>query len=342
MSQTGIGISLEKISRRFAGKAAVENLSLEIKPGELLAFLGPSGCGKTTTLRCIAGFEIPDAGTVRIGETDVTKVPAETRKVGMVFQNYALFPNLSVAGNVAFGLRVAKWSKEKLETRVEELLKIVGLTGYEKRGVQSLSGGQRQRVALARALAPEPRVLLLDEPLSALDAKIRVELRTELRRLQLELGITTVLVTHDQEEAMSMSDRVVVMNNGRIEQVGTPRDLYSTPATAFVAAFVGEMNTLEIASLGDEQFKYQNTSLKLPNIAPSCTRVGVRPENIRLTTDTTALNGTIELVTYLGATQQILVQIGSQMWIARVPNNQLLTRGQRVGLEIAPEAWLAL
>ncbi len=337
-----VPIKLENISRIFQGKPAVDNISLEVQPGELLALLGPSGCGKTTTLRCVAGFEIPDAGKVFIGDSDVTKLPAEAREVGMVFQNYALFPNLSVAGNIGFGLRVAKWSREKLEARVQELLKTVGLIGFDKRAVQSLSGGQRQRVALARALAREPRLLLLDEPLSALDAKIRIELRTELKRLQLELGITTLLVTHDQEEAMSMADRVVVMNNGKIEQLGAPRDLYMKPATPFVAAFVGEMNLLEVENVGNQQFKLLEQTLHLPSIASSTTKLGVRPENVRLLEHQAQFSGTVELVTYLGATQQVLVNVSNQLWIARVPNTQIFTRGQTVGLEVAPEAWLGM
>ena len=337
-----VPIRLENVSRRFQGKAAVDDMSLEVKPGELLALLGPSGCGKTTTLRCVAGFEIPDAGKVFIGQTDVTTIPAEARQVGMVFQNYALFPNLSVAGNIGFGLRVAKWSKEKAEARVQELLKTVGLVGFDKRAVQSLSGGQRQRVALARALAREPRLLLLDEPLSALDAKIRIELRTELKRLQLELGITTLLVTHDQEEAMSMADRVVVMNNGKIEQLGAPRDLYMKPATPFVAAFVGEMNLLEVQSLGHGQFKLLDQTLHVEHIPSSTSKLGVRPENVTLSEDKTQFSGTVELVTYLGATQQVLVNVANQLWIARVPNTQIFTRGQIVGLEVNTDAWLGL
>ena len=337
-----VPIRLENVSRRFQGKAAVDDMSLEVKPGELLALLGPSGCGKTTTLRCVAGFEIPDAGKVFIGQTDVTTIPAEARQVGMVFQNYALFPNLSVAGNIGFGLRVAKWSKEKAEARVQELLKTVGLIGFDKRAVQSLSGGQRQRVALARALAREPRLLLLDEPLSALDAKIRIELRTELKRLQLELGITTLLVTHDQEEAMSMADRVVVMNNGKIEQLGAPRDLYMKPATPFVAAFVGEMNLLEVQSLGHGQFKLLDQTLHVEHIPSSTSKLGVRPENVTLSEDKTQFSGTVELITYLGATQQVLVNVSHQLWIARVPNTQIFTRGQTVGLEVSTDAWLGL
>ena len=338
-----VGITCAALSKFYGGKAAVQDVNLEVQPGELLSLLGPSGCGKTTTLRMVAGFEIPDAGSIRIGAQDVTKVPAENRKVGMVFQNYALFPNLSVAGNVGFGLRVAGWDKQRLEARVGELLEIVGLVGFDKRNVTTLSGGQRQRVALARALAPNPRVLLLDEPLSALDAKIRVELRTELRRLQLTLGVTTLLVTHDQEEAMSMSDRVVVMNKGRIEQIGTPRDLYATPATSFVASFVGEMNAVTLEPLGSGNFRVSGQTVSLPNL--NAGRYGVRPEAIALRINlgqSHALQGVVELVTYLGADQQVILHVGNDTWIARVPNDLVFIRGQTVGLEIAEAAWLRL
>ena len=342
-STSSVGITLEGISRRYGGKAAVDDISLEIKPGEMLSLLGPSGCGKTTTLRCVAGFELPDAGRVMIGDQDVTRLPAEKRRVGMVFQNYALFPNLSVTGNIAFGLRVAKWDASRTNARVKELLEVVGLTGFENRSVTTLSGGQKQRVALARALAPEPRVLLLDEPLSALDAKIRAELRTELRRLQLDLGITTLLVTHDQEEAMSMSDRVVVMNKGRIEQLGSPRDLYATPATPFVASFVGAMNFLAAEALGSGKFRVSGTVLDLPHLENRTGRLGVRPEVIELSDGSSqALQGVVELVTYLGADQQVLMRVGPDLWEARIPNDQVFTRGQTVSLEVPAQAWLWL
>jgi putative spermidine/putrescine transport system ATP-binding protein len=333
-------IKLENLSRRFGGKPAVDNVSITVQAGEMLALLGPSGCGKTTTLRCVAGFELPDEGKIYFGETDVTRIPAEKREVGMVFQNYALFPNLSVSGNIAFGLRVANWSREKTEARVQQLLSTVGLVGFERRAVQSLSGGQRQRVALARALAREPRVLLLDEPLSALDAKIRAELRTELRRLQLELGITTLLVTHDQEEAMSMADRVVVMNNGRIEQLGTPRELYTQPATPFVAAFVGEMNLLEVQVSGKQcQILGQTVALTLP---AGTTKLGVRPEHLLLETPNPQFSGEVELVTYLGATQQVLLRVAGQLLLARASSGQVFARGQKVSIEVPAESWLVL
>jgi putative spermidine/putrescine transport system ATP-binding protein len=336
-SSPSVGIACTALTKRYGAKTVVDSVNLEVAPGELLSLLGPSGCGKTTTLRLIAGFERADAGSVRIGVQDVTRLPPEARKIGMVFQNYALFPNLSVAGNVGFGLRVAGWDARKAQARVSELLEIVGLNGFAARNVTTLSGGQRQRVALARALAPNPRVLLLDEPLSALDAKIRAELRTELRRLQLDLGVTTVLVTHDQEEAMGMSDRVVVMNAGRIEQIGAPRDLYTTPATGFVAAFVGAMNftTLEAERIAGQPLRLEGMRAG---------RYGVRPEAITLHADDDleGLRGVVELVTYLGADQQVILRVGAETWSARVPNDQNWTRGQTVRLEIPGHAWLRL
>jgi len=335
-------IILKDLSKHFQGKLAVDTVSLEVGPGELVSLLGPSGCGKTTTLRMIAGFETPDGGQVLFGNQDMTRVPAENRKVGMVFQNYALFPNLSVSGNIGFGLRVARWPAEKARTRMQEMTELVGLGGFENRAVQTLSGGQRQRVALARALAPEPRLLLLDEPLSALDAKIRAGLRTELRRLQLTLGITTVLVTHDQEEAMSMSDRVVVMNQGRIEQIGSPRDLYTQPKTSFVATFIGSMNLVkpELVRAGNWKVSGQEISLPL-DLDANVQKLGVRPERITLGANG-QLKGVVELVTYLGAEQQVLIKVGGDTWMALAPNHQLIQRGDQVSLNIPDSAWIVV
>src|SRR5215218_1569408 len=238
-------LELTGVQKRFGNAVAVENFDLTMEKGEFVSFLGPSGCGKTTTLRMIAGFEQPSAGVITIDGQDVTYVPPTKRNVGMVFQSYALFPNMTVADNVGFGLKVRKRPKEQIKKRVTELLEIVNLPDKGGRYPYQLSGGQQQRVALARALAFEPQVLLLDEPLSALDAKIRVALRHEIRSIQRQLGITTVYVTHDQEEALSLSDRVVVMSEGRMEQVGTPFEIYNFPSTAFVASFVGTLNILD-------------------------------------------------------------------------------------------------
>ncbi len=236
---------LEGLEKRFGAVVAVAGVDLEVAEGEFVSLLGPSGCGKTTVLRCIAGFEQPDRGRVRLGGTVVDRLPPERRDIGMVFQSYALFPNMTVAGNIGFPMKLRGMPAAERSRRVEELLEVVQLPGYGGRRISELSGGQKQRVALARALAKEPRLLLLDEPLSALDAKIREELRVEIRRIQKELGITAIYVTHDQEEALAISDRVVVMNAGRIEQLGTPVEIYRRPATLFVAGFVGTMNFLE-------------------------------------------------------------------------------------------------
>lgn len=333
-----IGITLKNLSKHYAGKTAVDGVGLEVGPGELVSLLGPSGCGKTTTLRMIAGFEIPDGGQILFGDQDVSRVPAENRQVGMVFQNYALFPNLSVKGNIGFGLRVARWEASKAAARVAEMIDLVGLKSFEDRAVQNLSGGQRQRVALARALAPQPRLLLLDEPLSALDAQIRAGLRTELRRLQLDLGITTVMVTHDQEEAMSMSDRVVVMNQGHIEQIGSPRDLYTQPKTSFVATFIGSMNLFKPEAAGNGRWKISGQEVNL-SIDPKGGKVGVRPERIDLG-KTGQLQGTVELVTYLGAEQQVLVRVGPDLWNAIIPNQQIVQRGDAVALHVPDDAWI--
>jgi putative spermidine/putrescine transport system ATP-binding protein len=237
-------LTLDKITKTFGTQTTVHGIDLAVERGEFVSFLGPSGCGKTTTLRMIAGFETPTSGTIRIDGHDVTDLRPNQRNIGMVFQAYALFPNMTVAGNIAFGLKVAKKSSSEIAARVKEMLALIKLPDVGDRYPYQLSGGQQQRVALARALAIQPKILLLDEPLSALDAKIRISLREEIRAVQRELGITTIYVTHDQEEALSMSDRICVMNEGRIEQLGTPFEIYNNPKTRFVATFVGTLNVL--------------------------------------------------------------------------------------------------
>ncbi|MET9360885.1 ABC transporter ATP-binding protein [Streptomyces sp. NPDC006632] len=240
--RTGTALTIRGLRRAFGSAVALDGLDLDVAPGELLALLGPSGCGKTTALRVLAGFERPDAGEVLLDGEDIVPVPANRRDTGMVFQSYSLFPHLNAADNVAFGMRMRKVAAPQRRARAAELLDLVGLPEHGGRFPHQLSGGQQQRVALARALALRPRLLLLDEPLSALDAKVRVQLREEIRRLQRELGITTVFVTHDQEEALSMADKVAVMRGGRLEQCAAPAELYDRPATAFVASFIGTMN----------------------------------------------------------------------------------------------------
>ncbi|MEU3374300.1 ABC transporter ATP-binding protein [Streptomyces sp. NPDC006660] len=250
-SRTGTALTIRNLRRVFGSAVALDGLDLDVAPGELLALLGPSGCGKTTALRVLAGFERPDAGEVLLDGEDIVPVPANRRDTGMVFQSYSLFPHLSAADNVAFGMRMRKVAAPQRRARAAQLLELVGLPEHGGRFPHQLSGGQQQRVALARALALQPRLLLLDEPLSALDAQVRVQLREEIRRLQLELGITTVFVTHDQEEALSMADRVAVMRGGRLEQCAAPAELYDRPATAFVASFIGTMNRVPGTLIGD-------------------------------------------------------------------------------------------
>jgi spermidine/putrescine ABC transporter ATP-binding subunit len=241
---------LDGVSKRFGAVTALETMTLDVHPGELLALLGPSGCGKTTTLRLIAGFDQPDTGMVNIGGRDITNLPPDKRGLGMVFQNYSLFPHLSVGANIGFGLRMAGTPKSEIAARVKKMLETIRLPGIEARNIAQLSGGQQQRIALARALITNPSVLLLDEPLGALDKNLREGMQFELRQIQSELGITSVMVTHDQEEALTMSDRVVVMDRGRILQTGSPRDVYEQPRTRFVAEFLGTANVIECEVTG--------------------------------------------------------------------------------------------
>jgi putative spermidine/putrescine transport system ATP-binding protein len=277
----------EGVRKTFGPVVALENFDLTLRQGELVSLLGPSGCGKTTALRIAAGFERADAGMVSVNGSDITHLAAHKRNMGMVFQSYSLFPNLNVADNVEFGLRNRKVEKTTRAKRAQEILELVQLGPLAKRYPHQLSGGQQQRVALARALAVQPEVLLLDEPLSALDAKVRATLREEIRRIQTELGITTLFVTHDQEEALAISDRVCVMSNGRLEQVGTPKDVYRQPSSAFVARFVGSMNEFPATVEGSGTVRIGSTVLRVPTThglpERSSVLVLVRPEDLRLT-----------------------------------------------------------
>jgi putative spermidine/putrescine transport system ATP-binding protein len=304
-------VEFRGLRRAFGPTTALDGLDLAVRPGELLALLGPSGCGKTTALRMLAGFEHPDAGAVLVDGEDVTGVPAHRRDAGMVFQSYSLFPHLNALDNVAFGLRMRGVGKAERHARAQELLELVGLPEHGSRYPHQLSGGQQQRIALARALALRPRVLLLDEPLSALDAKVRLTLREEIRRLQQELGITTLFVTHDQEEALSMADRVAVMRDGRLEQCAEPAELYARPATAFVAEFVGTMNRLP-GRIGDDASVVSVLGATLPVDGPAAAPhtdvdVLVRPENIRLAAGDG--EGTVVAATFLGATTRLTVRL---------------------------------
>ena len=313
-------LNIRNLRKAFGPTTVVQDFDLEVATGEFVSFLGPSGCGKTTVLRMVAGFEQPTAGSIIVGGKDVTGLKPNQRNVGMVFQAYALFPNLTVAQNVAFGLKVAGMAKADADRRVAEMLSIIKLPDFGDRYPYQLSGGQQQRVALARALAPKPKLLLLDEPLSALDAKVRLSLRDEIRSIQKSLGITTIFVTHDQEEALSMSDRIVVMYGGKVEQVGTPFDIYNRPATRFVANFVGTLNLLEgtvtNAATGAARVGSQDISLtgKLNGsktgdqlslaLRPEAIALGPRPGH------DTSLAGQIHEVHFLGSVIRVRVGVG--------------------------------
>lgn len=311
-------LSLSNISKVFGSTAAVEDFNLEVDKGEFVSFLGPSGCGKTTTLRMIAGFELPSTGNITLDGEDITYKSPNQRNVGMVFQSYALFPNLTIGQNIGFGLQVRKVPEAEIKIKVDEMLSLVHLESHINKYPYQLSGGQQQRIALTRALAINPRVLLLDEPLSALDAKIRVELRLEIRRIQQTMGITTIYVTHDQEEALLISDRVVVMSQGKMEQVGTPANIYNFPSSEFVAQFVGQLNMLPVTSvdlknntcvLAGQTVKFEHSPERKISDSP---RLAIRPEELQIGTGEgrNALKGRVESVLFLGAIVRLRVDIG--------------------------------
>jgi len=324
-------LSLNGVRKEFAKSVAVEGFHLDVAEGEFVSFLGPSGCGKTTTLRMIAGFETPTEGRIKLAGEDITYSKPNQRNVGMVFQSYALFPNMTVAHNVAFGLRVRKEEASARDERVVQLLELIHLPDKGDAYPHELSGGQQQRVALARALAIRPKVLLLDEPLSALDAKIRDELRYEIRRIQQELNITTIYVTHDQEEALALSDRVVVMSRGRIEQVGPPFEVYNTPATAFVASFVGQLNRLNavvkdntngVLRVGDSEVR---TTSPVDAPAGSDVFLMLRPEELTLDDQAdNVLTGNVDSVTFLGSIVRVQVAVNGGRLTADLFNERLL------------------
>ena len=345
-------LRLEGIVKRFGPVVAVREFNLAVREGEFVSLLGPSGCGKTTVLRCIAGFETPDAGRLYFYDQLVNDVPPERRDVGMVFQAYALFPNMTVAQNIAFPLMIKGRPKEEQRRRVEELLELVQLQGLAERYPHQLSGGQQQRVALARALAKQPKILLLDEPLSALDAKIREELRVEIRRIQTTLGITTIYVTHDQEEALSISDRVVVMNQGVIQQVGTPAEIYRWPKTLFVANFVGTMNLFPGRVLDGQRFQWRDHVFTV-SAAREWSRgqeavLAVRPEmmDVALTEEAVpagynVLTAQVEPLTFLGSTVRITLRAAGDVTLkvdAPAERASALTQGEQVYVYFDQEA----
>ncbi|MER8488979.1 ABC transporter ATP-binding protein [Mesorhizobium australicum] len=313
-------LSIQHVRKSYGSNTVVQDFSLDVEPGEFVSFLGPSGCGKTTVLRMVAGFEEPSAGKIVVAGKDITRLKPNQRNVGMVFQAYALFPNLTVAQNIAFGLKVAGMNKADADRRVAEMLDMIRLPQMADRYPYQLSGGQQQRIALARAIAPKPKLLLLDEPLSALDAKVRVSLREEIRSIQKKLGITTIFVTHDQEEALSISDRIAVMYGGKAEQVATPFEIYNRPATKFVANFVGTLNVLEgkvtDAASGKVQVNTQEVSLKGKlngSKSGDTLSLALRPEAISLGRQPgrdSSLAGEISEVHFLGSVIRVRVGIG--------------------------------
>jgi putative spermidine/putrescine transport system ATP-binding protein len=328
------------VRKAFGTNVALQEFNLDLQQGELVTLLGPSGCGKTTGLRIAAGFERADAGAVLVEGVDISKMPPHKRNMGMVFQSYSLFPNLTVAGNVEYGLRTRRIDKVERERRVAEILELVQLDSLGHRYAHQLSGGQQQRVALARALAVSPRVLLLDEPLSALDAKVRTTLRDEIRRIQTEVGITTLFVTHDQEEALAISDRICVMSQGRIEQLGTPTEVYRKPATAFVARFVGTMNELPAVVSGTSEVTVMDSRVGVAaaqNIAKGTSiTLLVRPEDLSLAAD--GLKGTVTSVTFQGASTLVGVRLDVIDRLVSVDVGQggadSLSLGDRVGVGV--------
>ncbi len=356
-------VRLDHVTKRFADFTAVDDLSLEIEQGEFFSLLGPSGCGKTTTLRMIGGFEEVTSGTVYLGDQDVTNLPPFKRDTNTVFQNYALFPHLSVFENVAFGLRRRKVPNGEIRGQVAALLKLVELPGYEERKPTQLSGGQQQRVALARALINHPRVLLLDEPLGALDLKLRKQMQVELKGIQSEIGITFIFVTHDQEEAMTMSDRIAVMRQGKIEQLGAPEELYERPQTEFVAGFLGVSNLLDAEVTGrSEPFAdlrlADGTMLRAPSAGVNGgahVRIGVRPEKLRVlpmadghteaaSADTNAIEGVVFDASYIGVSTQYIIETKDGHKLTVYAQNietsgagEVLGDGQRVRLTWKPQ-----
>jgi spermidine/putrescine transport system ATP-binding protein len=348
-------VRLVDLVKRFADVTAVDGVNLDMPPGEFFSLLGPSGCGKTTTLRLIAGFERPDEGQILLDGTDMVETPPHKRNVNTVFQNYALFPHLNVYDNVAFGLRYKDVSKQDARKKVMDSLALVRLEGLERRRPSQLSGGQQQRVALARALVLNPSVLLLDEPLGALDAKLRKALQIELKALQEEIGISFVYVTHDQEEALTMSDRLAVMSNGRVEQIGTPSEVYEEPQTAYVADFLGVSNLMEARAEGSDGDgrcrvrlgEFELTAGQGEGDARGEAKIVIRPERVRLEdaggTGPNRIPGMVERVVYVGSTMQVIVHLAPggtlQVWVQNQGQGSLAyQQGSAVTVHLPPEA----
>ena len=333
-------IELRDVSKEYDGDLALDHVNLYINDGEFLTLLGPSGCGKTTMLRLIAGFIMPTTGQILMNGTDIAKVPPYKREINTVFQKYALFPHLNVFDNIAFGLRIKKTPKDQIEKKVETMLKLVNLEGYGKRWIDQLSGGQQQRVAIARALVNQPKVLLLDEPLGALDLKLRKEMQVELKRMQQQLGITFIYVTHDQEEALTMSDTIVVMKDGVIQQIGRPTDIYNEPNNPFVADFIGESNIVPAVMLEDYKVRFKGLTFKCvdagfgKNVEVD---VVIRPEDIDIVSPEKArVVGKVVSVVFMGVHYEIDVDCGGYEWVVHTTDYAAV--GDTVGISIPPDA----
>ena len=332
-------IDLQHISKSFDGEMVLDDLSLSIKENSFVTLLGPSGCGKSTTLRIIGGFTPPDKGTVIFDGQDITKLPPNKRQLNTVFQKYALFPHMTIAENIAFGLKIKNKPKSYIDDKIKYALKLVNLSGFEKRDVTSLSGGQQQRIAIARAIVNEPRVLLLDEPLGALDLKLRQDMQYELIRLKNELGITFIYVTHDQEEALSMSDTVVVMNNGEIQQIGSPTDIYNEPENRFVAGFIGESNIIEGTMIKDflvefDGFRFECVDKGFED--NEAIEVVLRPEDLDIVEpDQAKIRGTVRNITFKGVHYEILIETELRTYM--VHTTDYAEVGREVGLKFGPE-----
>ncbi|MBQ5684425.1 MAG: ABC transporter ATP-binding protein, partial [Clostridia bacterium] len=332
-------ITLKDICVAFDGETILNNLNLDIKDGEFVTILGPSGCGKTTTLRIIAGFQEPDSGEVIFDNQVMNGVPAHKRRVNTIFQRYALFPHLNVYENIAFGLRLRKMKEDAIQAKVKEMLALVDLRGFERRSIDSLSGGQQQRVAIARALAVDPEVLLLDEPLGALDLKLRKDMQVELKNIQQRLGITFIYVTHDQEEALSMSDKVIVMDGGEIQHIGTPEDIYNEPANAFVADFIGESNILDGIMLSDCRVRFSGHDFDCVDKGFDRNEpvdVVIRPEDVDICEpEDGMLTGVITSVTFKGLHYEIIVDVDGFKWMIQTTDSANV--GDRIGLALTPD-----
>ncbi|MBE6072687.1 MAG: ABC transporter ATP-binding protein [Clostridium butyricum] len=332
-------LELKNINKSYGEQQVLDNLSLNIKKNEFLTLLGPSGCGKTTTLKIIAGFETADSGKLIFNNEDISLLPPYKRQVNTVFQKYALFPHMNIFDNIAFGLKLKKLPKAEIQKKVEEMLSLVALKGFEKRSVDSLSGGQQQRVAIARALVNKPKILLLDEPLGALDLKLRKEMQIELKKIQQEVGITFVFVTHDQEEALTMSDTIIVMNKGVIQQMGSPQDIYNEPANAFVADFIGESNILSGTMIDDFKVEFCNKTFNcvdkgFEKMEPI--DVVIRPEDITMVNaDTGMLKGTVTSLVFKGVHYEMMVS--TENFDFMLHNTKCAEVGSVIGLDIHPE-----